>query len=462
MLSRGLLYLASLFNLYRFFLTEKFWWKTFGNSDYLYAYSYFQSLTSFSSILDWNFPPSLYLFPDLLLAGISYYLLQIFQRLTPELHFIGTIFLFQISTAYLIAKLILQEKFESNKLKRSLKPDSKKSIKYFFHTLIVFSLLNYSTLLFEFNLDQILYTNHNGIVILFLLTIYSIQTRNFYLLTCIIILGTISDSMYFFLFLIYLWTMKDSIPFTKPSNSKSHSFFQKKYQIIFSLVALFAISLPHLGNYLEIISISQAYFTKYLSFNRLNSNNLIAVLELIFEILFKYWFYFIILLYVLYHFLKRNSNSHKSISYLGIGNLLLVAIYLCFSRFFAWRYLPMFQFVLIWKIAQSKWRRFYFLVSLVLGVVFFWNQSYLGETLSEDRMPYLQEIESIYQTYPESVLCLDYWKARPITIYSKKIPKDHIKACDSKGNSLNWIESKERYYSDTKIEIEIKSKEYQR
>ena len=122
----------------------------------------------------------------------------------------------------------------------------------------------------------------------------------------------------------------------------------------------------------------------------------------------------------------------------------------------------MFQFVLIWKIAQSKWRRFYFLVSLVLVVVFFWNQSYLGETLSEDRMPYLQEIESIYQAYPESVLCLDYWKARPITIYSKKIPKDHIKACDSKGNSLNWIESKERYYSDTKIEIEIKSKEYQR
>lgn len=444
MKSRVLLYFYSLYFLYKDFLTERFWWKTFGNADYLFPYSYFKSINSIHSLIDWNFPPSNYIFPDLILSRISYLILSFLQILRPEFHFLLTIFLFQITIAILIAKL-------SNLGNNNKKVEQFQ--KTFCYSLTALTILNLSVLILEFNLDQVLFTNHSGVIILILLCLVAIRSHNLSLLSFTIFLGSLSDSMFCSLIIIYLWisnafsfynnsnfniSKKISSTKNKPIPFLNHS----KFRIGFTLIALLGYSVSFLFNHFGILTSSHIYYTQYISIDRFNLKHISSTFSLLLSILENYWIYFLVLIFFSTRKLKNNLTPNKSLSQIGFINLFLTTIYISFSRYFSLRYLPLFQFILIWKIAVSKWRLFFFMLSLGLSIFIFWKQSYSQDISSIQNLPFLESLEEIHLAYPDSILCMEYWKARPVAVYSRIIPSDFIQACDSNGLQIYWIDKK--------------------
>ncbi|MCG9876220.1 MAG: hypothetical protein MH321_15700 [Leptospiraceae bacterium] len=455
MKSRVLLYFFSLYFLYKDFLTERFWWKTFGNADYLFPYSYFKSLNSIHDLIDWNFPPSNYIFPDLILSGISFLILSFLHILRPEFHFILTIFLFQISIATLIAKLSNLGIYDNN---------VKRFQKTFFYSLTALTILNLSVLILEFNLDQVLFTNHSGVIILILLCLVAIRSYNLSLLSLTIFLGSLSDSMFCSLIIIFLWisnafpTYENSINYSSerpsPSKNKPIPFLNRyKFRIGFTSIALLGYSTSILFNHFGIITSSHTYYTQYFSIDRFNFKHLDSVVNLFLSILANYWLYFLVLIFFSTRKIENKLFPSKSLSQIGFINLFISIAYISFSRYFSLRYLPLLQFILIWKIAVSKWRVFYFILSLVFSIFIYWKQSSSQDVSSIQNLPFLRSLGEIHLAYPDSTLCLDYWKARPVAVYSRTIPDDFIQACDSNGVPMYWIDKKKRRNKGSLITI---------
>jgi hypothetical protein len=82
------------------------------------------------------------------------------------------------------------------------------------------------------------------------------------------------------------------------------------------------------------------------------------------------------------------------------------------------------------------------MLSLGLSIFIFWKQSYSQDISSIQNLPFLESLEEIHLAYPDSTLCMEYWKARPVAVYSRIIPSDFIQACDSNGLQIYWIDKK--------------------
>ena len=390
------------------------------------------------SIHSFVFPPSLYIFPDLIISFFAFTFLNLFSFLSAESHFILTIIIFQIILIGLFYKIQINQSNFKSKYRKKIIYDS---------CVLGISLLNLSLIGSDRFLDLILFTNHSGVVLLILLFLLLYQ-NNYNLLSLIVVfIGCFSDPL--FVGLIILFSIFQIL-------------FNQKFifHLILIIVAIIGYAIPVIIKDYGWLEFGHEYYTQFIQIRRFNWKNIHAMLNIwIFQFRENLISSTIIFFLLFIKYPTRNRNLDKGLKLFVYANLIIAICYTTLAVYLPLRYLPILAFYLLWRIINSQ---FNFIKYIFVILIFSYGLYYLNQEKTPDKnyIPrYIKSLEEIYYNYPDSEIYLDYWYARPVYVYSKIIPRKNIYQIDKNGKNYNWIsEKKISSTNKTKINVNIPTK----
>jgi hypothetical protein len=386
------------------------------------------------SIHSFVFPPSLYIFPDLIISFFAYSVLNLFSILTADLHFTLTIAIFQSIFIGLFYKSQINHNNFKSKYHKKIIYDS---------CVLGISLLNLSLIGSDRFLDLILFTNHSGVVLLILLYLYLIQIQNPIFSIAVVFFGSISDPL--FVALIILYSFLSII-------NKEKTLFH----LTVIITALIGYGVPLLIQEFGWLEFGDEYYSQFIQAKRFNWKNIQSMFNIWIYQMRENWISSLFLIFLL--FVKhptKNRNLDKNLKIFVYANIIIAICYTSLAVYLPLRYLPLISLYFFWRIINSQLNFLNYLISVLTLMIGFFQLYQVQNLEKYELIPFLKPLEELYLSYPDSEIYLDYWYAKPVYVYSNTIPRKNIFQLDKNEEIYNWI-SEKKISSPNKTKIYIK------
>ncbi len=386
------------------------------------------------SIHSFVFPPSLYIFPDLIISFFAFSVLNLFSILTADLHFTLTIAIFQSIFIGLFYKIQINHNNFKSKYHKKIIYDS---------CVLGISLLNLSLIGSDRFLDLILFTNHSGVVLLILLYLYLIQIQNPIFSVAVVFFGSISDPLFVALIILY--------SFLSILNKEKTLF-----HLTVIITALIGYGVPLLIQEFGWLEFGDEYYSQFIQAKRFNWKNIQSMFNILISQMRENWISSLFLIFLL--FVKhptKNRNLDKNLKIFVYANIIIAICYTSLAVYLPLRYLPLISLYFFWRIINSQLNFLNYLISVLTLMIGFFQLYQVQNLEKYELIPFLKPLEELYLSYSDSEIYLDYWYAKPVYVYSNTIPRKNIFQLDKNGEIYNWI-SEKKISSTNKTKIYIK------